>query len=223
MQNFNTKELLKECNMSDQELINSVLNGYNRSFEYLMRRYNQRLFRVVISYVKSEEVTRDILQETYLKCFKNLSRFKGGSSFATWLTRIGINESLQYLRKSSYRASPEITFQHTSSPQPDSQYQTKELRKLLEHAIDELAPNYRVVFVMYELEGLSCNEIAQCLSLSLSTVKVRLHRARARLKHLLLSVADYHTLYEFGNENCDQLVAKVFSKLNSMVSINSTL
>jgi len=195
---------------SDKELVMLVLAGSGKSFEILMRRYNQLLFRVVRSYIKSHEVVQDIMQDTYLKCFKNLSQYQGNAAFSTWLIRIGINEALQYQRKQNYlRSNSELALASVDLKRPDLEYQNKELKWLLEEAIQKLPHGYRTIFVLFELEGLKCSEIGACMDLSLGAVKVRLHRARTMLRQYLLEKEDLQSLYEFGNKNCDRLVAKV--------------
>src|SRR6056297_845465 len=140
---------------SDQEIIQKVLSGQTSLFEVIMRRYNQRLYRIQRSYISDEEAIKDTLQQTYLKTFKNLDSFRGEAKFSTWITRIAINEALKYLnRKNRYSDIHEVSGVIAGKSHPADNKNTPEenmiqsdLQHLLEEAIDQLSPKYRSVYM----------------------------------------------------------------------------
>lgn len=208
--------------LSDQQVVQRVMDGEKELFEILLRRYNQRLFRMIRSYISSEADVRDLMQEAYVKAYLKLEQFNNKSSFSTWLIRIGINEALQHIRKNKRRwqkyghyESLENIYQLPDNNQmnPEKQSITKETRHLVEQAVDRLPEKYRVVFVMHQVEGLSNREIAQCLQLTDSNVKVRLHRAKNLLKEELFKITQDDSIFEFGNKKCDALVRSVMEKI----------
>ena len=208
---------------SDQEIIQKVLSGQTSLFEVIMRRYNQRLYRIQRSYISDEEAIKDTLQQTYLKTFKNLDSFRGEAKFSTWITRIAINEALKYLnRKNRYSDIHEVSGVIAGKSHPDDNKNTPEenmiqsdLQHLLEEAIDQLSPKYRSVYMMREIEGMNTEETAKCLEISKSNVKVRLHRAKKKIqKKLEEKVADTDVFNFFGRR-CDQIVYLVMKKIKS--------
>lgn len=209
----------QDIRIADREVVMRILGGEKELFEILMRRYNQTLYRVIRSYVKTAEQTEDLMQETYLKCYRKLEQYHADASFSTWLIRIAINEALQHIRKNRkapfdhYSSDDPKIIQLKATPQmePDKQYQRNELKLLIESAVDQLPEKYKVVFVLHEAEGMSHEEIANCLNLSNSNVKVRLHRAKNQLKEELFKQADGLPIYEFGNAKCDRMVAQVMA------------
>lgn len=204
--------------LSDFKVVERVLEGEKELFEILLRRYNQRLFRVIRSYIHSEDDVRDIMQDAYVKAYLKLQQFNNQSSFSTWLIRIAINEALQHIRKNKRLVtnygkteSLENVFQlpDTNNMNPEKQTIKTETRALVEQAVDRLPEKYRVVFVLQQVEGLSNPEIAACLKLTDSNVKVRLHRAKNLLKEELFKTTHDASIFEFGNHKCDLMVEKV--------------
>ncbi len=204
--------------LSDSKVVERVLEGEKELFEILLRRYNQRLFRVIRSYIHSEDDVRDIMQDAYVKAYLKLQQFNNQSSFSTWLIRIAINEALQHIRKNKRLVtnygkteSLENVFQlpDTNNMNPEKQTIKTETRALVEQAVDRLPEKYRVVFVLQQVEGLSNPEIAACLKLTDSNVKVRLHRAKNLLKEELFKTTHDASIFEFGNHKCDLMVEKV--------------
>ena len=210
--------------LPDSQVVQRVLEGERELFEILLRRYNQRLFRVVRSYVKSEDDVRDIMQDAYVKAFLKLDQFKNQAAFSTWLMRIAINEALQYIRKhkrlmDNYGNPESIESIHqladTNQMNPEKQAIKTETRILVERAVDQLPEKYRIVFVLHQTEGLSNPEIAACLSLSDSNVKVRLHRAKTLLKEELFKTTHDASIFEFGSYKCDALVEEVMCRISN--------
>ena len=158
----------------------------------------QRAFRLAFRITRNQQDAEDAQQEALLKAHRNLDQFQGRSRFTTWISRIAINEALMCLRKrrSVVHVSLEdaitedetapVNFElHSNIQDPETAYSQKELRKLLTHAIAELRPLHREVFLLRAVECLSVVETAKALQVSVSTVKTRMRRARRELKEIL--------------------------------------
>lgn len=209
--------------LPDAAVIERVLAGEVSLYELLMRRHNQKLYRVIRSYLKQEQEVEDTMQDTYLKAFEKLHQFRSNSLFSTWLIRIGINNALARLREQK-RLSPHSLlvdqpedFSHllnqTNPMNPEQLAIRQEVKQLLEKAIDNIPEKYRIVYTLREVEDMPVQEISQCLDLSESNVKVRLHRAKAHLKESLFKLSVSQDVFEFGNKRCDALVARVLQAL----------
>jgi len=214
----------RSCSLPDTLIVQRILSGEKELFEILLRRYNQRLFRAVRSYLKDSDDIEDAMQETYLHAYEKLYQFKGSAAFSTWLVRIGINEALlrvrklkksQALYKEGEGSALENNIQLPDSKQmnPEKQAINSEIRLLIEQAIDQLPEKYRAVYVLKEVEGMENSEIALCLGLSDSNIKVRLHRAKNLLKEALYKRSADTSIFEFGNSRCDRLVAYVMERI----------
>jgi len=198
-----------------------VLAGEVGLFEILMRRYNRRLYRIARAIVRDE--AEDTVQQAYLNAYANLDRFAGRASFATWLTRIAVNEAL---RRTAQRWRFEVLDENSETGREgigklktvgdmEHQMTLRELSGALERAIDELPHQLRGVFVLCDVEQLSTAEAAQVLETKEVTVRTRLHRARRLLRRTLLThfgEAAAH-VFDFGMARCDHLVAVVLSRL----------
>ncbi|MDC7999505.1 RNA polymerase sigma factor [Aequorivita todarodis] len=208
--------------LPDSIIVERVLQGEKGLFEILLRRYNQRLFRVVRSYIHSEDDTKDIMQDAYVKAYTKLEQFNNEASFSTWLIRIAINEALQQIRKNkrqttnygkTERLDNVFHLPDTNQMNPEKQTIKTETRTLVEQAVDQLPEKYRVVFMLHQVEGLSNLEIADCLKLTDSNVKVRLHRAKNLLKEELFKTTHDASIFEFGNHKCDAVVENVMKRI----------
>lgn len=215
---MNTEPAQKELN--EVFIIEKVLNGEVELFEILMRRYNELLYRTLRSYITIEADVEDALQDTYIKAYEKLYQFKNEALFSTWLIRIGINEALQRKRKSpKYKIVAleqdehvlQIEDRNIMNPERSTNY--KESSCFMEKALDTLPEKYKIVFMLREVEGLGITEISECLDISISNVKVRLHRARTMLKEAILELTDYSNIFEFGNAKCDKVVAYVMNHI----------
>ncbi len=170
---------------ADEQIVERILAGEASLFEILMRRYNQRLFRVVRSIVRSSCEAEDVVQQTYLSAYVNLGQFAGRAAFSTWLTRIAVHEALARVRLHQRGEMPLDDGAATSEPaerDPEQQASVRELARMFEEACDSLPEIYRAVFVMRGVEEMSTAETAACLDLSEEAVKVRFHRARSLLQ-----------------------------------------
>lgn len=206
----------------DTDIIRHVLSGETDYFELLMRRYNQRLFRVIRTYVSDRAAIEDIMQEAYIKAYTKLDQFRGEASFSTWLIRIGINEALRHLRKKrpnvdsiddELASARIISIKDNDEIGPENRTIMNENRHILEEAIDQLPEKYKIVFMMREIEGMSHAEVAEALELSESNAKVRLHRAKSMLRTQLYRVTEGGEVFTFGNEHCDRLVERVMERI----------
>jgi RNA polymerase sigma-70 factor (ECF subfamily) len=207
------------ADLSDEDLVDCVRAGDTDAFEQLMRRHNQRLYRAVRAVLRDEAETEDVLQETYVRAFMHLDQFLGRARFSTWLTRIAVNEALHRRKRGARLTGIEEvaeTFASTSSG-PEHAAADGELRQFLEAAIDRLPADFRTVFVLRDVEGLSTAETADTLEIPEETVKTRLHRARRQLQqHLDRSVGEsVREVFAFGFARCDRLVGTVMQRIGA--------
>lgn len=215
-----TNKGIKESSliMKDEIIIERILKGETELFEILVRRYNQILYRTVRSYLNDESEIEDVMQDTYINAFQKLYQFSNKSLFSTWLIRIGINEALQKNRKLSKvklrtTSLEEKTYQlpDTTSMNQENKLAQTEAAGFIEKAFEQLPEKYRVVFMLNEVEGMNILEISQCLDISQSNVKVRLHRSRTMMKESLLGIVKKSELFEFGNSRCDRIIENVMA------------
>ncbi len=208
--------------LSDEAIVGRVLDGDFASFELIMRRYNQRLFRIARSIVSDDNESEDVLQETYVRAFEHLDQFAGRARFSTWLTKIAIHEALARRRKLARSpavdwSAPENVRMVPLTPRPSAEQEAslKELNLLLTRAVDELPEDLRTVFAMRLIEGLDTSETASCLDLTEANVKVRLHRARAVLRERIDAQigVEARQLYQFGGARCDRIVKAVLARI----------
>jgi RNA polymerase sigma-70 factor, ECF subfamily len=204
---------------ADADVIRQVLDGNTAVFELLMRRYNERVYRAVRAIVRDEHEVEDVMQQAYVNAFIHLRQFKGSARFATWLTRIAINESLARVRRQHQHDvlddNVPLMFPNPSE-NPERQMFATELRGLLESAIDTLPDGAREVFVLRDVEGLDTAEAAECLGVSEDVVKTRLSRARTALRRVLLerACAAAPDAFRFQRPRCDRVVAEVLTRLH---------
>jgi RNA polymerase sigma-70 factor, ECF subfamily len=219
--------VLTECRpVSDAEVVDLVRAGQTGLYEMLMRRYNQRLFRVIRSVVNNDAEAEDVLQEAWVNAYEHLDQFAGRASFATWVTRIAFHEALARTRKSKRWTSledpegeiiPEANRRQSVSESPEEQVMRSQLGQMLQAAVDTLTQTYRSVFVLREVEQLSTIETAECLGLSEEAVKTRLHRSRALLRRELESRlgSAISEAYSFLGTRCDRTVARVLARIGA--------
>jgi RNA polymerase sigma-70 factor (ECF subfamily) len=198
-------------------------------FEQLMRRYNQRLFRIARSILRDDADAEDALQDAYVQAYRKLAEFRGEAELSTWLTRIVINQSLMRARKrtrdrvivpfTDYRDADhkEIDVADDHAESPSDAALRGEVRKVLERRIDELPEAFRTVFVMRDVEDLSARETAEALGIPEATVRTRLFRARALLREALDRDVDRARggVFGFDGARCDRIVAAVLRRLDS--------
>jgi RNA polymerase sigma-70 factor (ECF subfamily) len=205
---------------SDEQIVARVRAGDVALFEILMRRHNQRLYRAVRSVIANEADVEEVMQQAYLRAYAALDGFAGLSSFATWLTRIGLNEALARIRKRRWLEPVEDLPESTESlmepaPTPEDLTSSREMAQLVERAIDRLPPAHRTVIMLREVQQLSTEEAASVLQVSEDVVKVRLHRARLALREALAdeAVGSACDAFPFLAPRCDRVVAAVMARL----------
>jgi len=209
--------------LSDVEVVRRVRDGETALFEILMRRYNQRLYRIARAILKDDGEAEDVMQQAYVNAYVHLDQFAERASFSTWLTKIAVYEALARSRRcgatelQTVVESGEDTMTHiqTSAPDPEHQAFATELRILLESAVDGLPEHLRIVFTLRRIEGLSTAETAECLGISEENVKTRLHRARALLRDDLFARTGAATsgAFQFHLSRCNRVVAGVLEKI----------
>ena len=208
---------------TDEELVDHVLAGDKDQYARLMRRHNQRLFRAVRAILRQDDQAEDVVQEAYVIAYQNLAGFRRESAFATWLTRIAVNEALGRLRKRARaqhlglveEANADATM-GTPPHTPEDQAARAELRRLLEDQIDALPEAYRTVLVLRDVQELDTAETAASLGLTEEAVRVRLHRARQALQASLAEAVGSHVgeAFRFGGARCDRIVAAVLARIS---------
>jgi RNA polymerase sigma-70 factor (ECF subfamily) len=186
-------------------------------YESLIRKYNERLYRISLSIVEDDKEVEDIMQIAYINAYRQLSSFRQQCSFGTWLTRILINESLLHKKRSqrTEQLYMETTFTDQHYETPLSGLINKELKSVLEKAVASLPEKYKVVFVMREVQGMSTNETMEALELSESNVKIRLNRAKEMLRTNLQRLWNPRDIYEFNLVRCDRIVNNVMMVINA--------
>ena len=209
----------------DADLVASALAGDARAFEGLMRRYNQRLYRLARSIVGEPSEAEDVVQEAYVRAWTHLGTWERRASFSTWLCRIAVHEALARLRnRRRFAALPDPGEAPAGSAprgrldDPELQASNSELRRTLEAAVDALPESLRAVFALREVEGLSTAETAEALGLSVPNVKVRLHRARAALRSDLerRMGAEVRHVWAFAGPRCDRIVDAVLAQIGGL-------
>jgi RNA polymerase sigma-70 factor (ECF subfamily) len=203
---------------TDEEIVARVLAGDVRLFELLMRRHNQRLYRTARAILRDTNEAEDVMQDAYVRAYEHLAEFEGRARFSTWLTRIAANEAMARARRRKRFDSLEQqeSFMSTpSGPNPEQQASDMEMRSVLETAIENLPDDFRSVFVLRAVEGMSGAEVAESLGIQEETVKTRLHRARGRLQEMLVAAIEpaLPSVYEFHARRCDRVVEAVFRRL----------
>ena len=215
--------LTAQSELKDEEVVERVLAGEAPLFEILMRRYNQRLYRISRVILRDDAEAEDVMQDAYVRAYEHLDQFAGKAAFATWLTRIAIHEALARKRRRSRMeeldALPEngdaMSILKSSAPTPEARTAQAETRQMLEEAIDRLPESYRTVVVLREVEEMSVAETAASLGVTDGVVKTRLHRAHAMLRRDLYSRARGRSadLYQFHAVRCDRVVKAVFARI----------
>ena len=181
----------------DLALVHASKDGDVAAFAELVNRYDRKLFRIAHHLTHNREDAEDVVQDAFLKAFQHLSRFRGDSKFSTWLIRITLNQALMKLRKRNLTR--EVSLNNDFHPEedhlpldvadwapdPEQLYRGAELRAILRKALQKLSPGSRMVFVLRDIEGLSLEQTAEALDLTVGAVKARCWRARLQLRERL--------------------------------------
>ena len=212
---------------TDQALIRRALAGDEAAFRTIMQANNRRLYRLARSILRNEAEAEDVVQEAYVRAFTHLESFRGDSSLATWLGRIVLNEALGQLRRR--RPSVDvgvldhcameaqiIQFPLVTADDPEKSMAQREIRQVVERAIDDLPEAFRIVFIARVVERMNVDETAKVLGLKPETVKTRLHRARAMLRENVERKIGPLVMaaFPFAGKRCERLTEAVLKKLN---------
>jgi len=213
-----------EC-WSDEEVVSRVLDGETALFEIIMRRYNQRLYRVAHSILRNDAEAEDVMQDAYVRAYQHLGQFEGRAKFSTWLTRIAVHEALarahRRRRVQELDAEPSGGYMDpliSNTPDPEQQVSDHELVALLQTAVLALPTSYRSVLMLRDIEEMSTTETAQALDLTEENVKVRLHRARALLRREMFARAGAQrgNAFPFMGARCDRMVQAVMERIAAL-------
>lgn len=207
---------------TDEEVVERVKAGETALYEILMRRYNQRLYRVTVAILRDGAEAEDVMQDSYVRAYEHLGQFEGRAPFATWLTRIAVHEALARIRRSGRytpleeREDEEISMNMVdATPDPEENAAHAETSELLEAAVLGLPEPYRAVVMLRDVEEMSTREAAEVLEISEENVKVRLHRGHGMMRDWLLARvgAGGKRAFPFMGERCDRVVRVVLERV----------
>jgi RNA polymerase sigma-70 factor (ECF subfamily) len=216
------------ASLGERDLVACAQRGERDAFRAIMKRGNQRLFRVARAIVGDDSGAEDVVQDAYLRAFAHLDSFRGEASVLTWLTRITINEANQHVR----RRRPVVGLEAIEAEQasggdvimfpnsdaaltPEADAARAQVRRIIEAAIDDLPEAFRLVFILRDIEDCSAAEAADSLGVREETVKTRLHRARRLLRTALHQkmVSTVGEAFPFLGRRCERITETVLSRL----------
>ncbi|WP_293902020.1 sigma-70 family RNA polymerase sigma factor [Sporocytophaga sp.] len=206
---------------SDEEIILKILAGEVALFEILIRRNNAHLYKTGRAYNYSHEDTQDLMQDTFVNAYVNLSKFESRATFKTWITKIMLNNCFRKKQKSGFKNEipDEIKTEYTpmfsdeQSADMNKTILTKELGLVIENALQQLPLDYRMVFSLREINGMNVAETSDILGISESNVKVRLNRAKGMLKKEIEKSYTPSEIFEFNLVYCDAMVKRVTTEI----------
>lgn len=233
-----TERTVDYAALDDARLAARVAAGDRDAFCHLMQRCNQRLFRTARGMVGNDAEAEDIVQDAYLRAFEHIATFRGESSLTTWLTRIVLNgaqsrlrqrrmtvelDQIDTLQTDGDRVVPfpsRFVSESTGGEDPAAAASREQVRRLIEHAVDDLPEPFRIVFVLRDIEGCTVEETAGSLSLRTETVKTRLHRARRLLRAALNDTlsATLSEAFPFLGSRCARISAAVMTRIDALAS-----
>ena len=197
-----TEATLAQVDLSDLELVKQCQAGQTEAFDELVSRYRTRVFAMIYNMVHNEQDAWDLAQESFVKAWKSIKRFRRQSSFYTWVYRIVMNVTIDWLRKKQIKGAgsefddsiqlkeidPASRTVPKAEPLPHERMERNEIRAKIDNAIGQLSPEHRAVILMKEIEDMQYHEIAETLGCSIGTVMSRLFYARKKLQNLLRDV-----------------------------------
>ena len=224
-------ERLKSESLTDEEVVDRVRAGQTALYEVIMRRYNQRLYRIARAILHNDVEAEDVMQDAYVRAYTHLGQFAARSPFSSWLTRIAVNEALarRRSRKQHQEVDPtefdgEISMQDPyKSPDPEQNASSAQLREFLERAVLDLPEQYRTVIMLRDIEELSTAETADALDLTVENVKIRLHRGHGMIRDWLFERigAKAKEAFPFMGVRCDRVVQSVLSRIADCATSDS--
>ena len=214
--------------LDETELVQLARQGEAAAFRAIMQRSNRRLYRIARAVMNDDSEAEDVVQESYVRGLTALASFRGDSSLTTWLSRIVLNEAMGRLRRRRPTVDVDaledrqalqgdiIPFPLTSrEPDPERAIAQRQIKALLESAIDELPDSFRTVLMARAVEGMSIEETAELFDLKPETVKTRLHRARQLLRDALeKQIGPVLTdAFPFDGRRCERMTQAVLARL----------
>jgi RNA polymerase sigma-70 factor (ECF subfamily) len=218
---------LAPTGIADTELVQRAIARDEVAIRSIMQANNRRLYRLARGILRNDSEAEDVVQETYVRALTHLQDFRGDSSLATWLSRIAMNEALGRLRRQrpgvELSSLPPGTLEaqiiqfpnSATSEDPEKTMAQREIQRVVEHAIDELPDNFRIVFITRVIEGMNVEETAEILGLKPETVKTRLHRARSMLRENVEKKIGPVVMeaFPFAGKRCERLTVAVLKRL----------
>jgi RNA polymerase sigma-70 factor (ECF subfamily) len=197
--------MAREKKASDGSLIAQIKSGSSDAFEELLGRYESKVYNLALRFTRNQEDAEEVLQDVFVTVFKKVGGFEGKAAFSSWLYRVIVNSAFMKLRKRKHGAAvsiedvPEqartssIDAESIRQERSDAVLQNRQLQEVLNAAILRLPDQYRAVFVLRDIDGLSNSEVGEILSISIPAVKSRLHRSRLMLRRKLQRMFDDYT------------------------------
>ncbi|MBS1558438.1 MAG: sigma-70 family RNA polymerase sigma factor [Bacteroidetes bacterium] len=209
--------------LTETEIIERIVAGEKPLYEIIVRRFNPYLYKIGRSYNYNHEDTQDLMQDTFVDAYKNLSRFEARASFKTWISRIMLNNCYRKKEKSSFKnekmqeinENAKPLFQHSDN-EPHKIVQNHELRYVIEEALAKIPHDYRMVFSLREVNGMNVAETAELLHISEANVKVKLNRSKNMLKAIIEKSYAPAELFEFHAVYCNAMAEKVMQRINEL-------
>src|SRR5579859_5361575 len=224
MQSAEILEKARSEGWTDEEVVDRVRAGETALYEIIMRRYNQRLYRVARAILRDDSEAEDVMQDAYVRAYHHLDQFASRAPFSAWLTRIAVHEALARQRQRNRVQNVDerdadggfLMDLAEPSPDPEQTASKTELGHLLEEAVLALPEQFRTVVMLRDIEELNTAEAAAALEISEENVKVRLHRGRAILREWLLSRVGTNATeaFPFMGGRCDRVVQNVLARLS---------
>ena len=213
---------------TDIEVIGKILRGESSLFEILIRRNNSYLYKIGRSYDFNHEDTQDLMQDTLIDAYMNLPKFENRSAFKTWVIKIMLNNCYKKRKKFSFTNEIASEIKEKSTPMFANQNSNdtahtvlnRELNVVIEDALKQIPENYRLVFSLREMNGLSVKETAEVLDISEENVKVRHSRAKAMLRKEIEKSYRPEDIFEFNLIYCDVIVNRVMNNIKNLKNEN---
>jgi RNA polymerase sigma-70 factor (ECF subfamily) len=224
--------MIQTENLTESQIIKRISDGETDLFIILIRKANSLLYKTGRSYGYNHQDTQDLMQDSFIDAYLNLSKFENRSAFTTWMVKIMLNKCFQKTKKFSFKnESSEDTlndwsmpiYQDNKSSDANNIIMNRELNRIIEEAIMRIPLHYRLVFLCREINGLSVLETAEALSLSEANVKVRLNRAKAMMQKEIEKSYTRDEIFEFNLLYCDIMVNRIMAqieKLNDKTHLN---
>lgn len=209
--------------LTESEIVVRILNGEKSLYEIIVRRYNPYLYKIGRSYNYNHDDTQDLMQDTFIDAFKNLSQFEERSTFKTWIVRIMLNNCFRKREKFSFKNEIHQDIHENSQPMFNTKsndthklVQNKELGSIIENALSNIPEDYRLVFSLREINEMNVAETAHLLNISESNVKTRLNRAKTMLRTEIEKSYTANELFEFNAIYCNAMTDKVMNFINAL-------